>query len=145
MAVEGSETQTETGEEIQVLEFDLDDQRYCVEIEYIAEIVDEKTLTPVPDSKRHVRGVMNLREQTTTIIDPKVIFGMDDHEGGHRIIVFESDGDEQSGWLVDEVEQVSTFERTAVKPQEDVESIRGVVSREDGFLLWVDPTVINDR
>ncbi|MFB6202400.1 MAG: chemotaxis protein CheW [Halorhabdus sp.] len=144
MAVQHTD-ETASSEEIQVLEFELNDQRYCVEIEHIAEIVDEKTLTPVPDSKRHVRGVMNLREQTTTIIDPKVIFGLESEDGNHRIVIFDSDTDSQSGWLVDEVDRVSTFERSAVKPQDDVESIRGVVNRDEDFLLWVDPTALNHR
>ena len=145
MAVEGSEANRGTSKEIQVLEFDLNDERYCVGIEHVAEIVDETTLTPLPDSKRHVRGVMNLRQQTTTIIDPKVVFGMEERDGDHRIIIFEGDGDEQSGWLVDGVDQVTTFELSAVKPQEDVASVRGVVNRDSEFLVWVDPTAINNR
>jgi purine-binding chemotaxis protein CheW len=142
VAVQDADTAA-TGE-IQVLEFDLNDQRYCVEIEHVAEIVDEKALTSVPDSQPHVVGVMNLREQTTTIVDPKVVFGLDRPERDHRIIVFDTETDGQTGWLVDALDQVSTFERSAVQPQEDADTIHGLVSRDDGFLLWVDPTVVTD-
>ena len=47
--------------------------------------------------------------------------------------------------LVDGVDQVTTFELSAVKPQEDVASVRGVVNRDSEFLVWVDPTAINNR
>lgn len=144
MAVQERDSDAAVSEEVQVLEFELDDQRYCVEIADIAEIVDEKILTSVPDSPRHVVGLMNLRDQTTKIIDPKIVFGMERTETDHRIIVFDTESDGQTGWLVDAVDQVTTFDRSMVQPQEDADAINGVLSRDEDFLLWVDPTVIND-
>ncbi len=144
MSLKASDSETQTADEdIQVLEFELDGQRYCVTIAAVMEIVDEEPLTKVPSSGRHVLGVMNLRDATTTIIDPKVVFGVDSTAGDRRIIIFDDDSDDQYGWLVDSVHRVSTFKRSDVEEQADAESIRGLVNRDEDFLIWVDPSVIN--
>jgi purine-binding chemotaxis protein CheW len=141
MSLEASEARLD-GKTVQVLEFGLDDQRYCVEIAAIAEIVDGDALTAVPDSQPHVVGMMNLRGETTTIVDPKVVFGLGQADGDSRVIVFDGDG-EQFGWLVDHVYQVSTIRTSDVEDRTDADSIRGLINRESGFLIWADPTVIN--
>jgi purine-binding chemotaxis protein CheW len=144
MSLKASDSETQTSdEEVQVLEFELDGQRYCITIEEVMEIVDEEPLTKVPASDRHVLGVMDLRDATTTIIDPTVVFGVDSTTGDRRIIIFDDDLDDQYGWLVNSVHRVSTFQRSDVEEQADAESIRGLVNRDEDFLIWVDPGMIN--
>jgi len=133
----------------QVLEFKLGEETYCVSIDYVTEIVDVGTLTSVPNSAPHVEGVMDLRGRTTSIIDPKVVFDIEDEGEAARIIVFDPEiaGDDQGavGWLVDEVYQVSQVDPGNVDRSptgEDVRSIKGVVKRDGEFIIWVDPTAI---
>jgi len=133
----------------QVLEFELGEERYCVSIDYVTEIVDVGDLTEVPNSPGHVEGVMDLRGRTTSIIDPKVVFDIAGDGEAQRIIVFEPDIVEDqgaAGWLVDEVFQVVQIdpEDLDTSPSEDDEAIRGVVKRGDGeFVIWVDPQAIH--
>ncbi|WP_229115657.1 chemotaxis protein CheW [Halapricum desulfuricans] len=143
MSLQARESDDSTAEERQVLEFGLNGQRYCVEIETIAEIVDEESLTAVPDSDPHVVGVMNLRDETTTIVDPKIVFDLEHDGDERRIVIFDDGTDEQFGWLVDTVHRVSTFRRSDVERQDDSRTVRGLVNRDGGFLIWVDPAVIN--
>lgn len=143
MSLHTRESDTATGEEVQALEFELNGQRYGVRIETVAEIVDEEPLTAVPDSDPHVVGVMNLRDETTTIVDPKVVFGLERNDGQRRIVIFDDGSDDQFGWLVDTVHRVSTFRLSDVEEQADSRTVKGLVNREDGFLIWVDPAVIN--
>ena len=145
MSLTASDGDDGSRQEVQVLEFDLDEQRYCVAIEHVAEIVDETALTAVPDSPSHVLGVMNLREETTTIVDPTVIFGLESTSADGRIVIFDDDADRQSGWRVDAVDRVSTIDPSDAQEQTDAEAIQGVVNRDDGFLLWIDPTAINQE
>jgi len=132
----------------QVLEFQLGDETYCVSIDYVTEIVDVGELTTVPNAPPHVEGVMDLRGRTTSIVNPKVVFDID---GGapSRIIVFDPEvaDDEQGavGWLVDEVDQVSQVDPANVDQSpttEGANSVRGVVKRDDGFVIWVNPDAI---
>lgn len=134
-------------DEVQVIEFELGNERYCIDIDHVAEIVrrDEGDITPVPNSPRHIKGVVDLRGKTTQIVDPFVLLNI---QGGaeerEQIMVFDADGmdGENVGWLVDEVYRV-----TQVSP-DDVEDapnkqdgIQGVVNRDEGFLIWTEPTL----
>lgn len=127
--------------EVQILEFGLDDQRYCVGIDEIAEIVDREELTTFPDTADHVAGVMDLRGETTTIIDPKVVFGFEESAADGRVIIY--DGDQRLGWLVDQVYQVSTVSLADLEEQDDTDAVRGLVNRDGEFLIWVDPSAVN--
>jgi purine-binding chemotaxis protein CheW len=134
----------------QVLEFKLGTETYSVSIDYVTEIVDVGELTKVPNAPSYVEGVMDLRGRTTSIVDPKAVFGLDDDGESRRIIVFDPDiVQEQSavGWLVDEVFQVVQVDPEQVdrSPGDDAGSIRGVVKRDDDFVIWVDPAVVHAR
>lgn len=133
--------------DIQVLEFELGNEIYCVEIEYVAEIVDMDELTKVPNTPPHVEGVMDLRGRTTSIVDPKVVFDIEESGEERRIIVFDHgvlDADGAVGWVVDEVDQVvdipdESVDRSTVTEDE---SVNGIVRREDAFVVWVDPEAV---
>jgi len=133
----------------QVLEFQLGEETYCVSIDYVTEIVDVGDLTSVPNSPSHVRGVMDLRGRTTSIVDPKTVFDIDGDGGERRIIVFDPEiaADESAaGWLVDEVYQVVGLDGENVdeSPANGDGSINGVVKRGDGdFVIWVDPRAVH--
>jgi purine-binding chemotaxis protein CheW len=130
----------------QVLEFALGEETYCVSIDYVTEIVDVGDLTEVPNTPRHVEGVMDLRGRTTSIVSPKVVFGIGGG-GERRIIVFDPDIVEEQGavgWLVDEVSQVVSVDPANVDeaPGQD-DAIVGVVKRDDDFVIWVDPRTVH--
>jgi purine-binding chemotaxis protein CheW len=134
---------------VQLLEFELGDGSYAVDIAHVAEIVDVNDLTVVPNSAPHVEGVMDLRGKTTTIVDPKAVFGLDGDGARKRIVVFDrertADG-KSVGWIVDEVEQVVEVDREDVEssPVDDGDdAVRGVIKREDDFVIWVRPTVFD--
>jgi purine-binding chemotaxis protein CheW len=133
---------TPEGETVQVLEFALNDETYCVDIEYVAEIVDRTELTNVPNAPRAVEGVMDLRGRTTAIVNPKKLLGLADAAESKRIVIFNSDtvDDGATGWVVDEVFQVVRVAPGDVEtPPFDDDSIRGVVRREEDLVIWVDP------
>jgi purine-binding chemotaxis protein CheW len=92
---------------------------------------------------------MDLRGKTTTIVDPTVVFGIDGEGARKRIVVFDrertADG-KSVGWIVDEVEQVVEVARDDVEssPVDDGDdAVRGVIKREDDFVIWVRPTVLD--
>lgn len=130
----------------QVLEFKLSEETYCVSIDYVTEIVDVGELTKVPNSPAHVEGVMDLRGRTTSIVNPKTVFDIEENAAqAHRIIVFDPDITDNAGaagWLVDEVNQVVQIDYSDVdqSPAADKDAIKGVIKQEDGnFVIWVDP------
>lgn len=139
----------------QVLEFGLGAETYCLNIDCVDEIVDAGELTAIPNSPRHVEGVMDLRGRTTTIVDPKTLFGVSEDGQRSRIIVFDGDavGEQGTvGWVVDEVYQVTQVAAGDVDDAtvED-DAVRGIVAVGDGedaddtdFVVWVKPKIEGD-
>lgn len=132
----------------QVLEFRLGEETYCVSIEYVTEIVDMGELTPIPNSPPHVEGVIDLRGNTTSIVDPKVGLGIGG-ELGDRIVIFDStifDDDRSVGWAVDSVEEVSEIADEDVDDSPvDKDHIRGLIKRDSEFVVWIDPRTVNNE
>jgi purine-binding chemotaxis protein CheW len=127
----------------QVLVFTLGDSKYCVGIDRINEIVAKDDLTAVPNTADHVRGVMDLRGETTTIVDPKLLLETGGETDADRVIIFGTDGDRPVGWLVDQVHEVSDVPEDDIEEVADDETVRGVIRSEDRFIIWIDPSVVN--
>jgi len=138
-AVTGGTAEDET----RVLEFALAEERYCLDIEYVEEIVKRDTVTRVPNTPDYVAGVVDLRGQITTILDPKVIFDIDAEGSEELIVVFDPEGfDDQGaiGWLVDDVNQVMPVADSEVNPSPvDQNHVEGVVDRDGEFVIWTTP------
>jgi purine-binding chemotaxis protein CheW len=145
-AVAGRRTHT-AEERTRVLEFELGEELFCLDIDYIEEIVELENMTRVPNSPSYVEGVVDLRGQVTAIINPKDALNVEKDGEGELIIVFDSEKvDEQGhlGWVVDEVRQVTpvTEDEVNESPEdEDEEHINGVINRdeEDEFIVWTTP------
>jgi purine-binding chemotaxis protein CheW len=127
-----------------ILEFTLDDEQYCLDIQYIEEIVKHTAITRVPNTPEFVEGVVDLRGQITTILNPKVTIDKPNKEAGDLIVVFDSEAFEDQGhigWVVDDVRQVSPISEDQVNdPPMQEDYINGVIDRDDGeFVIWTTP------
>lgn len=146
---EATETPSAAEQTVQVLEFTLGEETYCLEIDSIDEIVDAGALTPIPNSAAHVEGVMDLRGRTTTIINPNTVFNNSSDGEQHRIIVIDPEttaSDSTIGWIVDEVYQVRdvTPEMVDKSTTADDDHVIGVVKTDDGFVVWVSPEIATE-
>ncbi|MDS0259120.1 chemotaxis protein CheW [Haloarcula sp. S1CR25-12] len=142
-AMEEGSTQSE--EVVRVLEFALGEEYYCLDIEYVEEIVKRSAVTRVPNTPDFVDGVVDLRGQITTILEPKEMMNIESEGEQNLIIVFDPEQFEEQGavgWVVDEVRQVVPVAESDVnRPPVDAEYINGVVDRAeyDQFVIWVEP------
>jgi purine-binding chemotaxis protein CheW len=133
---------------LQVIEFTLGSETYCVSIDRVAELVHMEELTDIPNSARHVEGVMDLRGETVTIVDPKVVLGIDEDGPRQRVVVFDDGYGDQGeyGWVVDEVDEVLDVTDEMIDDTDDRgESVQGIIKDDDEFKLWLDPDHINDQ
>ena len=129
----------------QVIEFELGNERYCIDVALVSEVVriDREQLTPLPNSPRHVEGVVDLRGTTATVVDPYVLLNIDGGlERFGQLLVFDAaeTGGDPVGWLVEDVFRVTDLEADLIEEtpaQHD--AIRGVVNREEGFVIWTSP------
>lgn len=129
--------------EYQVLEFEIGEKEYCVDLDYVDEIVNnEDEITSLPNTDPEVVGVMDLRGRTTTVVDPRIALDLPSGSEPKYVIVFESDGD-PVGWLIEDVNQVVSVSENDVDESVSNESINGVFKQEDQFTIWIDPGAIN--
>jgi purine-binding chemotaxis protein CheW len=138
------EDSTDDDETISVLEFVLGDERYCLDITFIEQIVERGTVTRIPNAPDFVEGVIDLRGDITTVIDPMETLAAESESEGDLIVVFDStrmDDEWSVGWAVDGVRRVSTVSLSTVKESPvDEPWINGVVNRDDGeFVIWTEP------
>jgi len=132
-------------ETISVLEFVLGDERYCLDITFIEQIVERGTVTRIPNAPDFVEGVIDLRGDITTVIDPMETLAAESEGEGDLIVVFDStrmDDEWSVGWAVDGVRRVSTVSLSTVKESPvDEPWINGVVNRDDDgeFVIWTEP------
>jgi purine-binding chemotaxis protein CheW len=135
----------EDDETISVLEFVLGDERYCLDITFIEQIVERGTVTRIPNAPAFVEGVIDLRGDITTVIDPMETLAAESDGDGDLIVVFDStrmDDEWSVGWAVDGVRRVSTVSLSEVKESPvDEPWINGVVKRDDDgeFVIWTEP------
>lgn len=128
----------------QVIEFALGDERYCIGIDFVSEVVriNVEQLTEVPNAPRYVEGIVDLRGETTTVINPYPVLDIDGRlEQFEQMLVFDEEMmGEVVGWLVDNVHRVSNIDERAIEESPANQAgIRGVVNRDDGFVIWTAP------
>jgi len=134
----------------QVLEFTLGEEQYCIDIEYVTEVVSrsKRDVTPIPESPPHVEGELDLRGETTRVIDPSARLipegHGDDGNSQDRMIVLDAERTTggRSGWAVTDVRRIVTIDSESVEAV-DEELVNGLVAREDGQVVWIDPETIS--
>jgi len=131
---------------IQVVIFNLGDEKYGVETSQVKEIIRVDEITSIPNAPHFVEGVINLRGQITTIINLRKRFGREPKniDNDTRIIVFDHEGS-TVGIMVDtviEVRHLSTDDIETlpdiITAREESKFLKGVGKLPDGLLILID-------
>src|SRR5258707_7306302 len=89
---------------LEIIEFVVASEKYGVESSYVREVYPLKELTPLPGVPAFILGVINVRGQIVSVVDPKRFFGLP--EKGltdlNKVILM-SDGRMEFGLLADAV------------------------------------------
>lgn len=135
----------------QVLTFFVAGEEYGAPILGVREIVRFEPLTRVPTARPSIRGVMNLRGGVVPVVDLAVEFGLPPAQVNPRscvaVLELASGGREPvvAGILIDTVGQVLDVDERQVQPppafgtRADASHLLGMVPRESGFVLLLDP------
>jgi len=140
---------------IQVVEFLLGREHFAVDLFDVKEVVEYTRITELPSSPPHIRGIIDLRGEITTIIDIKKQMNIrnaaDRDEINSRIIVLDNKiTNAKIGIMVDDVLAVSTFPGTDVDitsaAQADESLIIGIIrkktkvkdSQSTELIIWID-------
>lgn len=133
--------------------FEVKDQLYAIEVEYIREIVRLMEITPLPNAPSLIEGVIDLRGTVVPVMDLVRALNRGTASAGRhaRIIVLEVDGLALGLW-VDAATDVLAFDTQQLEDVPDLaaragyDAVQHVVRRDDGppiMVLAVDRLVEN--
>lgn len=155
------EESVDRGEEVQVVEFKLGGDTCAVDIDQVDGIVEMKKVTRIPRTPEAIDGVMDLRGETTAIIDLRSFLGIDEQDDrqAQDVLVLDRPDDKQKvGLRVDEVQEVSTYYTDRIDSDEDLANLqttgferraaRGIIRKPNDddvdLIVWVDVEAIID-
>lgn len=150
---QNTETNWDAGGRLEVLTFDIGEERLAVEAVMIREILDLLPETQVPGAAPLVSSIVNFRGKIIPIADLRIAFGMPIEEVtvDSRIVVIETDVDGELahiGLRTDKVHEVTTLDKSdsAEPPVVGMrwrrEYVREFVRRAEGVIVLPDLPVI---
>lgn len=136
-------------EEDQYLTFIMANEEYGVDILRVQEIRGWDSVTPIPNTPKYIKGVINLRGTIVPIIDLRERFGIQGIEYGPTTVVIvlkviKGDVERIMGIVVDAVSDVYNIDSSEIKPAPDfgsvvsIEFVSGLVSIQDKMLIVLD-------
>jgi purine-binding chemotaxis protein CheW len=104
----------------QYLTFALGGEEYGVEILKVQEIRGYTSITPIPNTPSHIKGVMNLRGAIVPVVDLRRTLAMPATEySPFSVIIVVTVGTRVMGLIVDAVSDVLDVARTDIHPTPD--------------------------
>jgi len=133
----------------QLLTFILAGEEYGVDILRVQEIKGWDTVTPIPNTPKHILGVINLRGTIVPIVDLRLRFGLPAIAYGPTTVVImlkvkSEDRVRTMGIVVDGVSDVYNVGQDAMKPPPDfgsvisVDFVRGLATVGEHMVIVLD-------
>lgn len=125
------------------LVFVLGESRYAVPLQFVREIVEVPTVTPLPDLPSYVRGAVNLRGNVVVVVDVRLRLGIAGASNARRpvMVVVAYEG-QRLGFVVDAVRDVTTIDPMDIEGVAYADgsgrAVRGVVQRDTGVEVVLD-------
>lgn len=108
-------------DENQYLTFTIGPEEYGVEVLKVQEIKGYTAVTPIPNTPRHIRGVMNLRGVIVPVIDLRMKFGLPPSEyNKFTVIIVVTLKTRITGLIVDTVSDVLNIRSEAIQSTPEI-------------------------
>lgn len=154
----------------QIATFNLGESRLGIDILLIKEVYRHMSVTPIPDSSRHLKGLMNLRGRVVTVIDLNVCMNRPSSENieTSRLLVLKTDdeigkykqlgilgnvsiGDDIVGLLIDQMDDVITIQNSDIFPAPsnldpaEEALIEGVIKQGEQLIILLDVNALFEK
>lgn len=102
---------------LEVIEFLLAHERYALDSSFVREVYPLREITPLPATPAFVVGIINVRGQIVSVVDPKKFFDLPERglTDVNKVVIV-SDGQMEFGILVDAVVGVHRISLSAIQP-----------------------------
>ena len=130
--------------ELQVVIFGLGNEEYGVDISSLREIIRMVDITRIPKLPDFIEGVINLRGQTTTVIDLRKRFDMDPALTDAARIIIVDLKDESIGMIVDSVSEVKSISLDdidsvpSIKDTRTQDYLKGIIKLGERIIILLD-------
>lgn len=131
-------------DELQLVVFRLGSEFYGVDISLVRGVETLSTITHIPRTPAHIKGVINLRGRIIPVVDLKLRLGLPQADSNEaKIAVIEAEG-QTIGVIVDGVSEVATVSAAQVDPPSSVaggveaDYVLGVARRGDRLVTLLD-------
>lgn len=132
-------------DELEVVIFKMANEEYAFNIDDVSEIIDMTEITPVADSVKHIKGVINIRGQVISIASLYGILKFKENTDlDQKIIVTNVQGN-SIGFVVDKVNDVRGIEASEIKEEEeDNRLFSNILQLKDGnrLVMMFDTSVL---
>lgn len=136
----------------QFLTFNLGEELYGVDILHVQEIKGYTTVTKIPNTSPHIKGVLNLRGTIVPIVELRTKFGMPTIEyTAFTVIIVVVVHDKVMGLVVDAVSDVLNIDRKDIQPppqfgtKVDVNCLNGIGKYGDKLVVLLNiDRLLND-
>jgi len=140
----------EAGQLLQLVCFNLADEEYGVDINFVQEVIRVQKITPVPQMPPSVLGVINIRGNIVTVFDLRKQFGLPEKPFGEatKILVMRINKT-TLGIIVDQILDNLKLESSQIDPAPDVhlridkECITGLGQTGDRMIIIVNLAAID--
>ncbi|MFK7826069.1 MAG: chemotaxis protein CheW [Oligoflexales bacterium] len=111
-------------EEKKYLVFTTGNERYCVPLLKVNEIIGVRKITKLPKAPSYVKGLLNLRGRIITVVDFSIIVGSQNNteDSMKNSIIISNCDDLTIGFLIDEVVSVEGFSDSQINYHVDEET-----------------------
>ena len=132
----------EGSKKLQLILFDLENEKFGLDLTQMKEINRQMTITPVPNAPAHFEGASNLRGKIVPVVSLRKRLGLSfaPKTEDSRVVILERDG-ELIGFSVDRVTEVLRVDPAKILPYEgstmlvQKQYIRGVVKRDASLII----------
>ena len=131
--------------DFKVVSFNIGDDNYLIDIMKVKEIRKSSKFTYVPNSRRYVVGLDNLRGEIISIIDLRIMFNLKTSEKELEDIMVLRNEDLLIGIIVDKVNNVFSIDSSLIQDPHPVLSqdalikyIKGVIEHENKLYVLLD-------
>ncbi len=135
----------ETETSLQIVTFRLGAEKYGIDIMEVKEIVDYEEIRSIPNAPVYVEGIYNLRGDIIPIISLHKRFHLQRPEKIEEdSLLILTIGGMELGIIIDKVLRVIAIDTDEIQPPPQMlsgigaEYIRGVVNKEEGYLIILD-------
>ncbi|MDX1496945.1 MAG: chemotaxis protein CheW [Salinisphaeraceae bacterium] len=124
---------------LRCVSFKLQDQFYAAEVDSLLEVMPRADIVQIPSKGYPVLGILNLRGNIVTVIDPAALLGLNPSEDREsRLIVVDYEF-EPVALRVDEVLEVVSIDETQLQTApESAKHVRGLIESSNDMLTLLD-------